>query len=121
MATAAIGAGSAGIVAQPKPRAAQSARPARYDHDKQFAHYRQDIEQKLAEAKRTLGDKLTCHPNYQHNPRHSVRFEIWSNARAPHWEFVARAAAEARERNPAYHQAQRAIRALIDNYPQKGA
>lgn len=91
------------------------ARPP-YSHSQAFAHYRSSLERRAAEVKRKMGARLLTHPDYRPDPRHSLREEIWTQARAPWWERAALAAQQARNANPEYHRAQASIRAQIANY-----
>lgn len=99
------------------PATASSRAKSPYSHTQAFSRYRAGLERKLAEVKAKMGARLLTHPDYRPDPRHSLREEVWVQARAPWWERAALAAKQAREANPEYHRAQASIRAQIANYP----
>lgn len=87
-----------------------------FDHAQKFIGYRASLDRKLAEVKSRMGNRLLTHPSYKPDPRHSLREEIWMNAKAPWWEYAAKAAREARQANPEYRRAQAQIQSQIRNY-----
>lgn len=81
--------------------------PARIESESQEIH-----DARLVAIKR-MGTGWIGHPAYVFNPRHSNDPEIYRAARAPFLSAIARAAAEARARRPAFVRQER-VRAALE-------
>lgn len=93
-----------------EPPAAVRRRPIRMSRD--LGRLSPYLEKRLAEIKAQYGAKLTCHPDYAPNPRHSTVPSIYIPARAAFLAQIASAAQRDRERNPAFHLAEH-IRSIV--------
>lgn len=93
-------------VNEPLPLAAMPPEPRRLPSESQAVH-----DARIA-AQRRLGTGWVLHPAYTFTPRHSVNPDVWGPARADYLAEVAQRAAADRARNPAWHTAQRVLRAL---------
>lgn len=65
------------------------------------------LDQRIAEAKASLGTNYVLHPAYRGNPRHSLNPDIYGPARAMFLASIASNALADRQRNPMWHLANR--------------